>query len=250
MEAKTEIPKETKKGFDISRYLDTERIKRVVKLDNAVYKEIRDDNKAFVPALKVLYLSTLIPMLFSFLYTLDAYFFHYNFLVNFGGYFGSVFGFQSMGMLFFGMAVSLVLAVIFLPIAWFVGAGILHLIAKALGGKSSFKGYMYATGYATAPRVIAFIPFLGGIIAALWSLACLVVATRETQEFSTGKAILTILIPVIAASILALMVCLVVFYAFHMDPLVWMGLKQPVVAPSQYQNYADLYRQYYQNYGR
>jgi len=250
METNTEIPKETKKGFDINRYLDTERIKRVVKLDNAVYKEIRDDSKAFVPALKVLYLSTLIPMLFSFLYTLDAYFFHYNFLVNFGGYFGRVFGIESIVMLFFGMAVSLVLTVILLPIGWFIGAGILHLIAKALGGKSRFKGYMYATGYATAPRILAFIPFLGGIIAALWSLACLVVATRETQEFSTGKAILTILIPVIAASILALMVCLVVFYVFHTDPLIWMGLKPAVSSPYQYANYDELYRQYYQNYGR
>ncbi len=247
MEAKTEIHKETKKGFDINRYMDTERIKRVVKLDNAVYKEIRDDSKAFVPALKVLYLSTLIPLLFSFLYTLDTYFFHYNFLVNLGGYFGSVFGFQSIVILFFGMIVSLVMTVIFLPIGWFIGTGILHLIAKALGGKSSFKGYMYALGYTTAPRVLAFIPFLGGIIGGLWSLVCVVVATRETQEFSTGKAILTLAIPVIACVILAIIVYGVIFYAFHMDPLIWMGLKQAVPSPYQY-NYDELLRQYQQYY--
>ncbi|MCX6006579.1 MAG: Yip1 family protein, partial [Chloroflexi bacterium] len=171
-----------KKGTDINKYIDLKRIKRVLKLDKRIFKEIRDDKNAFIPALTVLYVSSLVPMMFSFLYTLDSYFFHYNFFANFGGYFGSVFGFQSMGMLFFGMIVSLVLTVFFLPLGWFIGAGILHLIAKALGGKSSFKGYMYATAYTRVPAVLTFIPFIGGLIGGLWSLACLVVATRETQE--------------------------------------------------------------------
>jgi hypothetical protein len=236
-----------KKGTDISKYIDLKRIKRVLKLDKRIFKEIRDDKHAFIPALTVLYVSSLVPLLFSFLYTLEAYFFRYNFFANFGGYFGSVFGFQSMGMLFFEMIVSLVLTVFFLPVGWFIGTGILHLIAKALGGKSSFKGYMYATAYTRVPAVLAFIPFLGGLIGGLWSLACLVVATRETQEFSTGKAVLTIAIPMMVSMVLAIIAALIMVYAFHIDPLVWMGLKHAAATPYQY-NYDELMRQYQQYY--
>ncbi len=153
------------------QYIDFKRIERVLKLDKTVYKEIRDDKDALVPALAVLLLSAVIGGLWSILAS-------------------------------FGLA--LVAVVIGTPIGWVIGTGILHIIAKLFGGKSTYTGYLKAMGYAEAPMALGVIPFVGSFIGGIWSLVCVIYATKEAQEISMGKAIAVVLIPVVLLVILAL----------------------------------------------
>lgn len=148
--------------FKKMEYIDFKRIERVIKLDKAVFKEIRDDEKAMGQAIAVLLLAVII---------------------------GSIWGIIS------SMGVFLVFILIVVPIAWVISTGIYHILAKALGGKATFKGYLKVLGYAEAPVALGVIPILGTVVGGLWSFVCAIVATREAHELSTGKAVLVIVIP-------------------------------------------------------
>lgn len=158
-------------------YLDFKRIECVVKLDNAVFKEIRDDKDALKQAIVVLYLSAIIASI-------------WGIIASFG--------------------IFLVVILIVAPIGWLIWTGILHIIAKILGGKASFKGYLKVTGYSEAPMALGIIPIIGQLIGCIWSLACMVVATREAHEISTGKAVVVVLLPLAILLILAMLA--VVFF--------------------------------------
>jgi len=86
--------------------LDTKRIGKVLKLDKTVFKEIRDDKEGFKQALVVVILAALIGNIWAIT--------------------------SSMGLL-------LVAVLIGAPIGWLIYGGILHIIAKLLGGKQLIK---------------------------------------------------------------------------------------------------------------
>lgn len=136
---------------------------------------------------------------------------------GFGGYPGfEAYQMQSM----MSPAALLVMGVVGGMIGWVIMAGVLHLVAKVLGGKGTFEGMLLLMGFATLPNIfqapvglIAF--FSGGLsgltislglgaLLGLWILALNVIAIREAQGFTTGKAIVTLILPVVLLVILAL----------------------------------------------
>ena len=153
------------------QYIDFKRIERVLKLDKTVYKEIRDDKDAMTPAIIVLLLAEVIGSIWSI-------------LMSFG--------------------LGLIAVVIGALIGWVIGTGILHIIAKLFGGKSSYTGYLKAMGYAEAPMALGVIPILGSLIGGLWALVCIIYATKEAHELSLGKAIAVVFIPMAVLVILAI----------------------------------------------
>jgi hypothetical protein len=112
-------------------------------------------------------------------------------------------------------------------ILWFVAAGLIHVMARALGGRGDFAGLMKLVGYAAlaglvalpvaivdallklqgAARAQASFGQLAGLVAVavfLWQNALLVVAARDHYALSTERAVAAVVGPVGAIIVLVL----------------------------------------------
>jgi len=119
----------------------------------------------------------------------------------------------------YGVAISLVL--------WLAAAGLIHLLARALGGRGDFAGILKLVGYAAlvglvglplglvdallklqgAARAEASFGQLVGLVAVaifLWQNALLVLATRDHYAISTERAIAAVVGPIGVIIVVAL----------------------------------------------
>src|SRR6202171_5025564 len=119
----------------------------------------------------------------------------------------------------YGIGVSLVL--------WIAAAGLIHGIARALGGRGNFAGLLKLVGYAALVGVVAlpvglidallklqgnaraelFVGQLAGLLGVaifLWQNALLVMATRDHYGISTERAVAAVIGPIGAVLVLAL----------------------------------------------
>jgi hypothetical protein len=119
----------------------------------------------------------------------------------------------------YGIGVSLVL--------WLAAAGLIHGIARALGGRGNFAGLMKLVGYAALVGLVslpvaladALLKFQGnaraelsvgqlagllGVAIFLWQNALLVLATRQHYGISTERAIAAVIGPIGAVLVLLL----------------------------------------------
>ncbi len=103
----------------------------------------------------------------------------------------------SAPMLLAGAAFAIPFMIVFL----FIGAAILHVIAKVLGGKGTFVGSYQSVAYATAIGPATALPYIGPLLS-LYQLYLVVVGFRKAHQFSTTKAVITILIPLILITII------------------------------------------------
>lgn len=105
-----------------------------------------------------------------------------------------------------------IIAALFSFLAWIIKAGVYQLFAELLGGKGRAVGVLTVLALADLPRVLV-IPFqiisfyaaesfLSGFLTIavslagfVWGLVLLVIGFREIHQFSTGKAIVNLLIP-------------------------------------------------------
>jgi hypothetical protein len=109
-----------------------------------------------------------------------------------------------------GIGNSFVLKGFFLPIIWGVVGALIGWVVWSFvtdfvgrtffGGESDLGQMMRVLGFAQAPLVLGIIPFLG-FIGAIWALVAAVVAIREGQDFTTGKAVGTVIVGWIAYAI-------------------------------------------------
>jgi len=150
--------------------LNYKRIERSVKLDKTVYREIRDDKNGFTEGLIVLLAAGVIGGIWSV--------------------------FSSSGFALIGILIGM-------PLALLIGGGIMHIVAKLLGGKATYTGYLGVLGYAQAPMALGIVPILGNIVGGIWTLVCSIYATRDAHEISMGRAIIVVLVPLIIAFIIA-----------------------------------------------
>jgi hypothetical protein len=93
---------------------------------------------------------------------------------------------------------------VFVYIIW---AGITYYVGKNwLGGTADVGQLRRTLGYAASPRalgILAFLPVIGSFIYGLswvWWLVAGVVAVRQALDFSTGKAIGTVIIAFFVAA--------------------------------------------------
>jgi len=127
----------------------------------------------------------------------------------------------------FSPAVSMNLSVIGGFIGWVFIAGILHVVAKILGGKGAFTEMLVLMGFAMLPNILqapiglvvihigsltgAFVSMgLGGVLA-IWILILDVLAIREAHKFSTGRAIATLVLPFVVLIVLAFILVIGIF---------------------------------------
>jgi hypothetical protein len=103
-------------------------------------------------------------------------------------------------------------AIITVPLFFLIGAGIYHLLARALGGDGDFGIFTYLLATFQAPitivsAVLGIVPFLGGCLALLLSIYSLVLtyfAIRVNYNLTGGRAIAVLLIPVLVFMVLGL----------------------------------------------
>jgi hypothetical protein len=104
-------------------------------------------------------------------------------------------------------------------VSWLFGSGVNYVFARLLGGKGNYTAQSYLIALYSAPFsiitvVIMLIPWVGIWLAVLFSiygLYLLTLALKETHGYSTGRAVLTWLLPmIIMAVIVAALVALFV----------------------------------------
>ncbi len=96
-------------------------------------------------------------------------------------------------------------AIIMTPLFFFIGAAILYLIGRVLGGSGDLGRYSYLLASFQAPigiisALLNLVPLLGGCLGAILAIYSLVLtyfATKVGLNLSSGKAIAVILIPVV-----------------------------------------------------
>ena len=135
----------------------------------------------------------------------------------------------------YGIGVSVVL--------WITAAGLIHLIARALGGRGNFAGLVKLTGYAALVGVIALpvglvdallklqgnarvelsVGQLAGVLGVavfLWQNALLVIATRRHYAISTERAVAAVIGPIggVLVLVLALIILAIVLALMSQQP--------------------------------
>jgi hypothetical protein len=118
---------------------------------------------------------------------------------------------QAQGSLASGIIGGFCGALIGVPLSFLIGSGLYWLIAKLLGGTGSYENQTYLLGTFTAPLmivngIVSIIPIAGGCVAFLISIYTLVLtyfALKVSHDFTSGKAIATLLIPLLIGILLA-----------------------------------------------
>jgi hypothetical protein len=118
---------------------------------------------------------------------------------------------------FGGGIFSIPFSIIFALIGSFIGAGIIHFVAKLLGGEGDFAHFYYAVATYQFPLSIAIgllsvIPIIGclNIFISLYMLYLLIQTTRGIHNLDSGKAAIAALVVPIGL-FLFVFCCLIVF---------------------------------------
>ena len=152
----------------------TGRLMRVLRFDASVYREIAADNSAMPQAAVVVILAAIV---------------------------------SALGQLGLGILAVIVVAVVAI-VAFFIYAAVATGVSKVFQGKTSFNEMGRTLGYAYiwyALGILALLPFGGGFLAWIGSIVAWVagiIALRESAEFETWKAVVTVIVAGIVAAII------------------------------------------------
>lgn len=110
----------------------------------------------------------------------------------------------------FSLAFSIGLVVV-LPVLFFLLMGTVYLLAKAFGGEGTFLEQCNTSLYIQAPlgifsKLLALIPVVGRVlnsVLSLYGIVLQVFVIMTVHRLSRGKAIATILIPLVTIGVLA-----------------------------------------------
>jgi len=99
---------------------------------------------------------------------------------------------------------SLILTPIVAVIGWLIISGVLYIFALLFGGKGSYttQSYLYAIYYAPLSiisSILVLIPFAGWVLSfilMIYGLYLLTMTLKEAHNYTTGRALLTWLVPV------------------------------------------------------
>jgi len=150
-------------------------------------------------------------------------------LADFSGFEPAGLGLEEM---IFSPTASMTLSVVGGFISWVVIAGILHVVAKVLGGKGAFTEILVLMGFATLPNIFqapigliailsgclagAFIALSLGSVLGIWVLILDVLAIREAHKFSTGRAIATLVLPFVVLMLLVFIILVISIFLISM----------------------------------
>lgn len=176
-----------------------DRMIRAARLDVSLYEEVEVDEGATTQALIVVILSSICAGIGTAIW--EAMMGH------------------GPGRIGLGLVEGLISALVF----WFIWSFVTYFIGtKVFGGRASFGELLRTIGFSNSPGVLlffSFIPILGGLISFavwIWQLMSMVVAVRQALDFTTGKAILTCIVGLIAAIILLVIIGIFIAIPFFL----------------------------------
>jgi len=93
----------------------------------------------------------------------------------------------------------------------FLWAGLVHLVLMILQGSGGgFRATLRAHAYSAGPAVFNVVPFLGTLVAAIWSVVIAVIGLREMHRIETWRAVMAILLPIAVIIVFAVVVAVFV----------------------------------------
>lgn len=95
------------------------------------------------------------------------------------------------------------------PIGIFISAGISHLFVRLFKGRGNYNQTVKIFAYAVAPSVFNVIPLVSGI----WSAVIAIAGFKKLHSFSSGRAVMVYLSPLLAMLALVLLAFFVLMIA-------------------------------------
>lgn len=107
-----------------------------------------------------------------------------------------------------GFSLSMVImAAIMMPIGGiisiFIGAAIIYIIYKVLGGTGTYEGTVRFVSYATAVLVLSWIPIIGWIVG-LYGIYLYIVGGMFVHNVSMGRSAIAVLLPTLLVFLLVI----------------------------------------------
>lgn len=104
---------------------------------------------------------------------------------------------MTAGAGFFATICGIVLAPLFVAIAMFISAGILHLCLMLVGGakrpfETTFRVVAYVAG---SIGLLNILPFCGIVVTCIWVTVAQVIGVSRAHQISVGRALVAVLIP-------------------------------------------------------
>lgn len=107
--------------------------------------------------------------------------------------------------------VSFLFSPVIALIVLFVIAGIAHLMLLLVGAaKHGFDTTTRVVAFTHGPALFVIVPYLGMMIAGIWTLVLAVIGFREAHETSTGRAAAAVFIPFVLVIGLALLMTIAI----------------------------------------
>ena len=126
------------------------------------------------------------------------------------GMMGGMYGYG--GVREFSFSTALMTAIM-APIAGiiflFIGAAILYIIYKVLGGTGSYEGTVRFVSYATAVMVVSWIPLIGWFFG-LYEIYLYIVGGMIVHDVSMVKSVIAVLLPTFVVILLAVIAAMFV----------------------------------------
>jgi len=100
-----------------------------------------------------------------------------------------------------GFVVTALLTPIYILVGLFIGSAILHVCIMVVGGLSAsqagFEGTFRVLAFAVVANLAQVVPFVGGLVAMVWSIVLLTLGLASLHRTTTGKALFAVLIPLV-----------------------------------------------------
>lgn len=138
------------------------------------------------------------------------------------GYFMSMFVLGALGSAFglpgLGAAAGMgIIQVVFAPIGAIIGlfimTGIFFLSCLVLGGKGKYMEMFRPLGHAYVLQLISWIPIVSFVVA-IWNIVVMVKVFKVVHQFTTGRAFVAWLIPVLVLMVFAIVLVVIMGAAF------------------------------------
>lgn len=111
-----------------------------------------------------------------------------------------------MGLMAGMGAVMMIFIPLLVLIGMFVSAALVHVSLLVTGGlpdsKGGFEGTLRSQAYASSTQVAVIVPLVGGLVAAIWAIVLNVIGLKRMHGISTGRALVGILLPMVACCVL------------------------------------------------
>jgi len=141
-----------------------------------------------------------------FIYGLLAALFNRGMMGGMSGY-GGMYGY-GMGSGGYGLTGALMMAIM-MPImgiiSIIIGAAILYIIYKVLGGKGSYEGTVRFVSYAAAVLLLSWIPFIGWIFG-IYGIYLYIVGGMVVHDVSMVKSAIAVLLPTFLVILLVMII--------------------------------------------